>query len=92
MKTGRHGRRRGEAWKRERALYTSDDHIISDEKLDAFCQPITDAEDAVLDTPAATLTDLERKLILIRDDGGTWQHRDLDRLIADVQALDGRAV
>ncbi len=62
---------------------------ISDEDLDALCDPIDDAESAILSTKAATLIDVERKLAVISGWEG-WheiQPQAIDAILADVRAL-----
>ena len=64
---------------------------ISDEDLDALCDPIHDAESAILATPATTLTDVERKLAVISKWGGDHliEADRVDGILADVRALNG---
>ena len=68
-------------------IYTS----ISDEDLDALCDPIHDAESAILATPATTFTDVERKLAVISKWGGDHliEADRVDGILADVRALNG---
>ena len=68
-------------------IYTS----ISDEGLDAFCEPITDAEGAILSAKAITLTDIERKLAVISKWGGDHmiEADRVDGILADVRSLNG---
>ncbi len=66
---------------------------ISDEDLDALCEPITDAERAVLSAKATTLTDIERKLAVVSE----WNGENdipaelVDGILADVRLLMGAA-
>ncbi len=64
---------------------------ISDEDLDALCDPIRNAEGAILATPATTLTDIERKLAVISNWGGDHiiEADRVDGILADVRALNG---
>ena len=54
---------------------------------------VTDAEDAVMDSPVSTLVDLERKLtVLVRIDssGSHTDPDDIETILADVRALMGK--
>ncbi len=64
---------------------------ISDEDLDALCNPIRDAESAILAAPATTLTDVERKLTVISNWGGDHliEADRVDGILADVRLLNG---
>ena len=67
---------------------------ISDEDLDALCEPITDAERAVLSAKAATLTDVERKLAVVSgwNGGNDIPAEFVDGILADVRALNREGV
>ncbi len=66
---------------------------ISDEYLDAFCDPIDDAESAILSAKGATLTDVERKLAVISNWGSDRliEADAVDGILADVRSLMGVA-
>ena len=66
---------------------------ISDEDLDVFCDAISDAESAVLSAKAATLTDVERKLVVVSEWNGDNDipAEFVDGILADVRSLMGVA-
>ena len=66
---------------------------ISDEYLDAFCDPINDAESDILSAKGATLTDVERKLAVISNWGSDRliEADAVDGILADVRSLMGVA-
>ncbi len=65
--------------------------LLGTAAIPATLAPLALAQTATT-APAATLVDLERKLTIFADEDLDDEARDLDRLIADVQTLDGRAV
>ena len=64
---------------------------ISDDALDAFCEPICNAERAILSTKATTLTDVERKLAVVSGWNGANDipAELVDGILADVRAING---
>ena len=64
---------------------------LDDETLDALCGPISDAETTILATPAATLTDIERKLAVVSGWNGDNDipAELVDDILADVRRLNG---
>ena len=65
---------------------------FDDDALDAFIEPIEAAEDAVVAIPAATLTDVERKLVvLVKYESGRIPGNapELEAILADVRSLMG---
>ena len=79
------------AWERRRAQYPANPFNLDDDALDALCEPINDAERAVLSAKPATLTDIERKLAVVSGwNGGNDISAELvDGILADVRALMG---
>ena len=76
-------------WEKERARYPVNPFGLDDDQLDAFCDPITAAERAILTTSATTLTDIERKLSVISgwDGWNEIQPEAIDSMLADVRSL-----
>ena len=81
----------GEQWGQERAKYPKNPFDLDDNQLGALCEPLHAAEDAILNTPAATFTDVERKLAIISNWGGghTIEADMVDSILADVRRLNG---
>lgn len=76
-------------WEKERATYPANPFELDDDSLDALCDPITDAENAILSAKATTLVDLERKLTVISNWDG-WneiQPEAINTMLADVRSL-----
>ncbi len=81
------------AWHKERAQFPDNPFDLDDDALYVFCEPITNAERAVLSAQAATLTDVERKLTVVSEWNG---YNDIpaefvDGILADVRSLMGVA-
>ena len=84
----------GEQWGQERAKYPKNPFDLDDNQLGALCEPLHAAEDAILNTPAATFTDVERKLAIISNWGGghTIEADMVDSILADVRRLNGTSI
>ena len=81
-------------WFRERAGYPDNPFNLDDDALDAFIEPIEAAEDDVVATPATTLTDVERKLVVVvkNESGGIpGSAAEIEAILADVRSLMGVA-
>ena len=80
-------------WEQERAKHLANPFDLDDAALDALCEPISNAEKAVLATPATTLTDVERKLAVVSGWNGeqTISAETADAMLADLRALMGVA-
>lgn len=76
-------------WEKERATYPANPFDPDDDQLDALCDPITDAENAILSAKATTLVDLERKLSVISNWEGMneIQPEAINSMLADVRSL-----
>ena len=81
----------GEQWGQERAKYPANPFDLDDDQLDALCEPLHAAEDAIRTTPAATFTDIERKLAVIANCEGAhiFEAESVDGILADVRRLNG---
>ena len=82
------------AWHEERAQYPENPFHLDDDALDALIEPIEAAEDAVVAIPAATLTDVERKLVvLVEYESGAIPGNapEIGAILADVRSLMGVA-
>ena len=81
----------GEQWGQERAKYPKNPFDLDDDQLDALCEPLHAAEDAIRTTPAATFTDVERKLAIISNSEGAhiFEAESVDGILADVHRLNG---
>ena len=81
----------GEQWGQERAKYPANPFDLDDDQLDALCEPLHAAEDAIRTTPAATFTDIERKLAVIANCEGAhiFEADSVDGILADVRRLNG---
>jgi hypothetical protein len=80
------------AWREERGQYPENPVDLDDDALDAFIEPIEAAEDAVVAIPAATLTDVERKLVvLVEYESGRIPGNapEIGAILADVRSLMG---
>jgi len=85
-------RRLHNAWREERDQYPKNPFHVDDDALDAFIEPIEAAEDAVVAVPAATLTDVERKLVVLveYESGGIPGNApEIRAILADVRSLMG---
>ena len=80
-----------EQWGQERAKYPANPFDLDDDALDALCDPLHAAEDAIRTTPAATFTDVERKLAVIANCEGAhmFEAESVDGILADVRRLNG---
>ena len=80
-------------WEQERAKHPANPFDLDDAALDALCEPISNAEKAVLATPATTLTDIERKLAVVSgwNGGNEIPAEFVDGILADVRSLMGVA-
>ena len=79
-------------WFRERAGYPDNPFNLNDDALDAFIEPIEAAEDDVVATPATTLTDVERKLVVVvkNESGGIpGSAAEIEAILADVRSIMG---
>ena len=82
------------AWHDERAQYPANPFDLDDDALDGFIEPIEAAEDAVMAIPAATLTDVQRKLVVLvkHESGGIPGNApEIAVILADVSSLMGVA-
>lgn len=81
-----------DAWNTERSAYCNP-LDPGDDQLDVLCQPISGAQFAILDTPAATVTDIERKLSVVADLArermlhAEW----IEGVLSDVKRINGSA-
>ena len=80
-------------WEQERAKHPANPFDLDDAALDALCEPISNAETAVLATPATTLTDVERKRAVVSgwNGGNEIPAEFVDGSLADVRSLMGVA-
>ena len=80
-------------WEQERAKHPANPFDLDDAALDALCEPVSNAEKAVLATPATTLTDVERKLAVVSgwNGGNEIPAEFVDGILADVRSLMGVA-
>ena len=64
---------------------------MDDDQLDTLCDPLHAAEDAIRTTPAATFTDVERKLAIISNSEGAhmFEAESVGGILADVRRLNG---
>jgi len=76
-------------WEQERAKHPANPFDLDDAALDALCEPVSNAEKAVLATPATTLTDVERKLAVVSgwSGGNEIPAEFVDGILADVRSL-----
>ncbi len=74
------GRRRV-AWERERAQYPDNPFALDDDAFDVLIDAMNAPEDEIIATPATTLTDVERKLLILveRNSGGSMSEVASDR-------------
>ncbi len=81
------------AWQRRRAQYPANPFNLDDDAVDALCDPVTAAENTILATPPATLTDVERKLTVVSgwNGGNEIPAEFVDGILADVRSLMGVA-
>ncbi len=80
------------AWHEEHAQYPENPFHLDDDALDALTEPIEAAEDAVVAIPAATLIDVERKLVVLveHESGGIPGNApEIRAILADVRSLMG---
>ena len=86
--------RRHNAWRSERAKHPVNPFNSDDAQLDALCEPITAAEDAIFAAPATTVTDIERKLAVISQWGNSDHSIEvemIDGILADVREFNRAA-
>ena len=80
-------------WEQERAKYPANPFLLDDDQLDALIEPMHAAENTILATPPATLTDIERKLAVVSEWNGAndISAELVDGILADVRSLMGVA-
>ena len=85
--------RQHDAWRSERARLAANPFDSDDAQLDALCEPITAAENAIFAAPATTVTDIERKLAVVSKWGGDHmiEASTVDGILADVRRMAGVA-
>ena len=83
--------RQYDAWGRERAKHTANPFALDDDQLDAMCDPINAAEDAIFAARATTLTDIEHKLAVLSKLAKEHdiQPSRLEGILADVRRMAG---
>ena len=79
------------AWYVERAQYPANPFDLDDDAIDAMLRPAWDAEDTIVGIPAATLTDVERKMVVVLGVGGDSfiNPEHAAKILADVRRLNG---
>ncbi len=78
-------------WEQQRALFPNNPFDLDDDALDAMIRPAWDAEDTIVGVPATTLTDVERKMVVVLGVGGDSliEPEHAAKILADVRRLNG---